>query len=380
MATEQAPTHDELYAIAKAKLQTEESGLSIYDGDISDLLLLGAAAMADHIVGWADRRISATYLDGAEKDWLDQLIDDHFGLPRIEAVRAAGEVTISRVSAAAGAGTIAAGTVIATDFDALGATIEYVTLADQAWGGAQTGSQTVAIEAVYPGRAGNVSANRVRRIVTSLWDSTFTITNAAAIAGGLDDETDPAYRERTRGYSATIRRATLAAIEYGAKQATGVVNATAHENTTSGIVDVYVSDADGASNPTMVANAVTTLLEWRAAGVPLNVQGGTVLDVSPVLTIATRQGVTQGELGPKIQAALAVWSDRLKVGETLILGELIAAVFNVAPDALKAVEITLSGAAPITSPVTTYGVVPGGTEKIRILAGNVTFAAWGVMT
>lgn len=382
MATETAPTHDELYDIAKAPLQAAESSLSILDGDISDLLLLGVAAMGDHIVGYADRGIKRTYFDGAEKEALDTLIDDHLGLPRNEAQRAYGEITVTRVSAAAGAGTIFAGHVFATDFDTLGATIEYVALVDQAWGGAEVGSKTLQIEAIYPGRSGNVAINRVRRIVSSLWDSTFTITNAAAIAGGSDDETDPQYRERGRGYSSTIRRATLAALEYGAKQnSTGVVNATAHENTSTGIVDLYVSDAAGGSNPTMVSNVVTELRNWRAAGIPLNVLGGTLLDPTIALTIGVRPGVSQTELAPKLQVGLAAWSDRLKVGETLILGELIAAVFALAPDALKVVEAVVSGAGVISSPIATYGLVPTlPTQKIRILAGNVSFTAWGTIT
>ena len=380
MAVETAPTHDELYAIGEAKVKTDETSLSVLPGDISDLLLLGASAMADHIVGWVDRRIAATYMDGAQREQLDRLIDDHFGLPRNEAVRAYGTVDISRLTAAAGSGTILAGTVVATDYDALGASVEYVTLVDQPWGPAQTGTQTVAVEAIYPGRAGNADPNRVRRIVTSLWDSTFTITNPTAIAGGADDETDPAYRERSRGYNATIRRATLAALELGAKSTAGVVLATVHENTATGITDVFVADAAGASNPTMVANVATELRNWRAAGMPLNVQGGTILDAAVALTIGVRPGVAQAVLAPKIQTGIAAWSDRLKFGETLILGELIAAVFAIAPDDIKIAEAVIAGAAPISTPVATYGLVPGSsTQRIRILPGAVTFSAWGTV-
>lgn len=381
MATETAPTHDELYDVAKAPLIAAETKLSVLEGDISDLLLLGVSAMGDHIIGWADRRIAATYFDGAEKEALDRLVDDHLGLPRTAAVRAYGEATITRATAAAGAGTILAGTVLATDFDTLGAAIEYVTLADQAWGGAESGSKIVSIEAIYPGRSGNVAINRVRRITTSLWDTTFTVTNAAAIAGGLDDESDSQYRERGRGYTATIRRATLAAIEYGAKQNnTGVVNATVHENTSTGIVDLYISDAAGASNPAMVTAATTELRNWRAAGIPLNILGGTLLDPTIVLTIAVRPGVAQAELAPKLQAGLAAWSDRLRVGETLFLSEMLGAIFALAPDALKTVEASVAGAGVISSPVATYGLVPGSTQKIRILAGNVSFGSWGTIT
>lgn len=381
MATETAPTHDELYDIAKAPLVAAESKLSILDGDISDLLLLGVAAMGDHIVGYCDRAVKRTYFDGAEKEALDTLIDDHLGLPRNESQRAYGEITVTRATAAAGAGTILAGTVFATDYDTLGATIEYVALVDQSWGGAEAGSKTLQIEAVYPGRSGNVAINRVRRIVSSLWDSSFTITNAAAIAGGSDDETDPQYRERGRGYTSTIRRATLAAIEYGAKQnGTGVVNATAHENTTSGIVDLYVSDTAGGSNPTMVANVVTVLREWRAAGIPLNVLGGTLVDPTITLAIAVRPGVAQAELEPKIKAFLASWSDRLRVNEMLFADEVSAAVIACAPDAIKACEATISGAIVVTSPITATALVPSSTQKIRILAGNVSIGSWGVTT
>ena len=55
-------------------------------------------------------------------------------------------------------------------------------------------------------------------------------------------------------------------------------------------------------------------------------------------------------------------------------------MFAIAPDDIKIAEAVIAGAAPISTPVATYGLVPGSsTQRIRILPGAVTFSAWGTV-
>lgn len=356
-----APTFNELVTTFTAEAQDRRADLTFDEGDIAEMYAYGGAAMADHVTAWAARRIAATYFGGATGDDLTTLADDHFNIQRNEAIEAYGTVTFSRVAATAGAGTIAAGSVVATAKDALGREVQFQTKADLSWGALETGDKDVDVEALLAGADGNVEAGEVTRVVTSLWDTSFTVTNAAAIAGGSDAETDEELLSRVKGFSLTIRRGTLAALEYGAKQVSGVAYATAVEDA-GGIVTVYVTDSAGSSNGTMETNVLAELEDWRAAGVLVYVEGGAVYDINITLEVTARPGVDTAALVTKIKAAVAATVNKLKIGETLYLTQIKQAAMNVDPDGIAEVEVT--------DPA--LDLEPAATQLIRTEVGSIT--------
>lgn len=356
-----APSFDELVVSFTAEAQDRRPDLTFDEGDISEMDAAGGAAMADHVVAWTAQRIRETFLDGASGDALTVLADDHWNIQRHGVVAAVGEVTFNRATAGAGAGTLAAGFVVATVKDALGREVQVATQADVTYGALETGDKTVQVEAVVGGAAGNVAAGNITRVVTSAFDPSITVTNADAVAGGADAEGDDELRARVRDFSSTIRRGTLAALEYGAKQVPGVANATANDNE-AGIVSIYVADSSGTSNQLMLDAVAVEIEDWRAAGILVNVYGGTIYNVSIAVAVQARTGVDTAALVDKIKAAVVAKVNKLKIGETLYHDQIKEAVTGVDPDGIAAVTVTLPA----------LDLVPLATQLIRTDAGSVT--------
>jgi hypothetical protein len=313
------------------------------------------------MVGYAAEKFRATYVDGARGDDLTTLASDHFGIERNEAVHAIGSVTFTRAVANGIAGTISAGTVVATTKDANGVEVRFLTDADVSYLAAETGSKSASVTAESGGKAGNVAATKINRIITSLWD-TLTVSNPAATAGGTEEETDEALRERVRSFSATVRRATLAALEYGAKQVPQVQVATASQDAT-GLVTVYVSDADGASNADMVADVTAELANWAAAGTTYQVLGAVVYTLTPItITLAVRTGMDVAAIAAAVKSAIVARVGKLRIGETCTRAAIQQAAMNVDIDNITGVTVVAPAA----------DVVPAANQVIRTSTGAIT--------
>lgn len=334
-----APSAQELYDLGRAEAILRRPDLSVLPGDVSDMLLWGAVAMADRAIGYAAERFRATYLDGARGGDLEELAEDHYGLTRTPAVKATGSVTITRASGT-GAATYPVGTVVATQRDALGEEVRFVTTQAAAWtSGTPNGAQTVTVAAANAGPAGNVAAGKVTRILDPAPASgTFSVTNAAVMVGGAEAESDEDLRARCRAYLLTLRRGTLSALEYGALQVASVKKASAVEDAT-GLVTVYVTDAAGNSSAEMTAAVTDELEQWRCAGSAVQVLGGAVLSIDVTLAITVRAGANSTQLAPLVVAAVTGRINRLRIGESLHPDYIQAAARAVDPDNILAVSV-----------------------------------------
>ncbi len=363
-----APTWEELYNVAKAEALSRRSDLTYDDGDVSDILTAGISAIGDTLVGYAASRFRATYLDSAKGDELTVLADDHWNVQREEATEAIGTVTFNRVSAAEGAGTIDAGTVVATTKDAQGNELQFTTDADVTYGALETGDKDVTVTAILTGKGGNVAEDTVVRIVTEIFDDTITVTNAERMAGGDEEESDEDLRERVRSVPRTIRRGTLAALEFGALQVTVVKRATVVEELDSedeltGIVNIYVTDADGNSNQAMIDLVEAELENWRCAGIIVNVYGGELYTLTPItISLSVRASVSIPAIVSNVKAAIVSRIAKLKIGESCSPTIIKQAAANVDPDGI--LEVT------VTAPAAT--VVPSANQVIRTTTGDIT--------
>lgn len=359
-----APSAQELYDIAKAELVSRRPDLQVLPGDISDMLLWAIAAGADRVVGFTAERFRATYVDGARGEDLTTLASDHFGLERFEAVQAVGSVTFSRSNGpSAPAGTISLGTVVATTKDINGVEVRFTTDADQAWLLGENGSKSVGVTAEIGGKSGNVAAAKINRIITSLFD-TFTVTNAALTAGGAEAESDQELRERIRGFNQSLRRGTLDALEFGAKQVQTVHTASASQDAT-GLVTVYVSDEDGNSNADMVADAAAELVNWIAAGITVQVLGAVVYTLTPItITLQVRSHVDVAAITSQVKNAIVARIGKLRIGETATRSAIQQAAMNVDIDNIIGVSVIAPAA----------DVVPTANQVIRTTAGDISVA------
>lgn len=358
-----APSFSDAVSVGQAEAQARRSELRFLEGDYSLALLHGAAAMSDMDIRFHAQAFKETFLDGAEGDALTALADDRYNIQRTEATFAQVTARFARISSGAG-GTIFAGTRIATEFDAQGNSVNYTTDTDVIVGAGNNGPFDVTATASVAGSDGNIAASTLTLILDTLFD-TFTVTNPAVAAGGNDEESDPDLRQRCREFFSTLRRGTRAALEFGAKQVDSVVNARCVEDELSGLVTVFVSDEDGNSNVQMINDVITELENWRAAGINVEVTGGSQLVVDMAISLVVREGFTVASRSAEFIAAVESRMSRQRAGETFYLDMVIGALFAVAPDDLYDVvfdSITVGGVdADIEDvvPTTTQVIRPG---------------------
>ncbi len=344
-----APSFDDLENLGRAEQITNRPDLQVNEGDISEMLLKAAAAMADKCQADSCRRFKDTFIDGAEGGKLSTLGSDHWALERFDAVKATGSVEFSRpfVDGSEPAGSIVAGTVIATEADVNGLSYRYVTDVPVAFALGELGPVAVNVTAEIEGSDSNAIAGTVIRVVDNLFDSNLVVTNPLVFAGGAEEETDIEYRERIREYPSTLRRGTLAALEFGAKQVSSVKNATASESA-SGITTVFVGDVDGNFTAQMLAEVTAELEDWRCAGSVVNVTGGTPLLIDVDYTLVVRTGTNVLSLLTLIESAITGFMDSLKIGDTLYISALQSAARQVDP--VNIVEVIINTPAASTAP------------------------------
>lgn len=358
-----APTFDDYFQAGRAEAIDRTPTLTFDEGDISEMEMAASAAMADHLTEYAAERVKATFLDGAFGDDLTILADDRYNIQRLSASSATVTATFSRTSGTL-TGTIPAGTVIATQKDTLGREVQFITDGDQGFSVGQL-SAAIACTCTLPGSQGNVAAGAINRLVSTGLFDTFSVTNAARAAGGAEQEDDDSLKGRCRQFYSTLRRGTLEALEFGAKGVAGVSNATAAEPG-DGTVSMFVSDASGGSSPTMISNVTTEMDNWRAAGVIVNVFGGSVVTVAGIdISLTLRAGVVVK--ASDVQAAVAGRINKLKIGEDLSTTLIKNAASSVDPDNILDVVVN--------SPAGTVSALDGFGRRsivLRTIAANVT--------
>lgn len=312
-----ASSLQDLYDQGRARLLVTRPDLQALPGDVTDMEIQAGAAMGDLVIGNAAQQARDLFISTAAGDALAAVVRDRTGLERLPAVSAIGTQRFTRATSVS-SGSIPIGTRIATTPDSTGAFQEYTTDSAVAVGvGVLT--VTVGATAVTPGRAGNATLPAqptINRVLDALFD-TFTTGNATVFAGGAEEETDEELRERARGFSRTLRRGTIAAVEYGAKTVPQVRVATAVEESNTGLVTLYVSDAEGNSNAGMVTLVEAEILNWRAAGANVETVGGTLLPITISLALTVRSGVSIPALVAKVVAAVVAAVNRLGIGETV---------------------------------------------------------------
>lgn len=354
-----APTFDELEQIGRAEQILNRPDLQVQEGDVSEMLIKAAAAMADKCIEHSAASFKETFLDGASGQALTDLVNDHWNLQRIEAAEATGSQSFTRISATGPAGSIPIGTVVATAINADGEDFRFVTDAALAFALNEQGPKSVGVTAQVAGRDSNVpTLGGIDRVIDTLFDS-FTTANDTLIVGGAPEESDPTLRQRAREFPSTLRRGTLAALEFGAKTIAGVAIASAFEDA-NGLVTVYVSDIDGNASAQMINDVQVELdLNWKCAGTVLTALGGTPVITDVDYSVTVRPGTNVAELEPVIEAAIAATMNKLKQGETLSLAQLQAAILNVDIDNITnaAINDPLADISPLNSQVIRPGVI-----------------------
>ena len=341
-------------------------------GSDVNLVVGVASVIGEEVLSRGAMAMRGAFVELARGAQLDRVAADRYGLVRFGASPATVQVVLSRATPGAPTpGTYSAGSVIQT-----AGGVQFATDSDATFGNYTT-SVTVDATALVAGLDGNVVAGTITGFSTAPFDATISITNPSQAAGGNDAESDIQFLGRIRAFFPTVRRATLGAIEYGAKQVPGVAVATAIEidNPTAsmpaGVVQLVVGDFNGNASPQMLQAVSDELLNWRAGGMPVIVVGGTVVYQSVQWQLAFITGTDEALATSRVRAVTVAVSQFLPPGPTrgkLYRSALIAAAKNVPGIVLNDSSLLY----PLGD------VVPSSvSEMIRVLPTSVTFVAGG---
>lgn len=340
----------EFYAAAKAAALLKTSKLqdrSFDPGNIVDVVTAMGSHLALELQRGSILRHRSTFIGKAEGSALDELVTDHLGIVRFPGVRARGEVTFSRPGTGFGDVAIAAGTRLETADE-----VRFVTTHDAILTGT---SIKVQVEAQEAGEAGNVGAATITVFVDKLPDTTVTVSNTEKMAGGAPPETDAELAARASLVIPLAARGTEEAVIFGARQVAGVVKAHVNPGTTT----VYIADASGGANTTLINAVKDELDKWRPLGVNVTVLGASVVSQNATMALTFEVGfATQAASDLAVSVVKGVINS-LDIGDTLYRSKLSQAVLNTVPGLL---DVSFS--------VPSGDVVPSANQLLR--AGTVT--------
>jgi uncharacterized phage protein gp47/JayE len=359
------PRFADFFKIGRDEILARQSKLqaAVVDkrGTDANAIVAVPATMAEEVARQVGIALQDRLLSTARGEALDRIVWDWFGLLRNDAACARVVLTFSRTGSASG--TVAAGTKAQT-----AAGIEFWTLDDLIF---PSYLLTADVEAIcsMAGEQGNVVAGAINILPVALFDSTFTVTNAAVAAGGSAREDDDAFRARARRYWLSARRGTLAAVEFGALDVDGVGMAEATEtaltdlagNTVGLAVQLAVADSEGNANQALADAVLAVLDEWRPCGVYVSPVAATIQWLDVDVEFAVMAGQDSVSAVNRVRAAVVAFVNSLRIGEKLMLNAIYEAVRSDFAVAKNSVQV----AAPAAD------VVPTATEVIRTSADRV---------
>lgn len=224
--------------------------------------------MGEEVTRYLLTSLNELSLATARGEALDRWVYDRYQLTRREATNSVVTLTLTRTGTIGF--TIRAGSLFGTPSG-----IIFTTANDVAFASDNAGPLTVLATADQTGPLSNVVEDTITDVVSTLDDTTVSVTNAEPAAGGNDQETDDELRDRAREFFVTARRGTLSAIEFGALEVARIAQANAIETLeeTTGLpgyrVIVNISDPDGLANAALGDEVARNLDEFRALGVPV---------------------------------------------------------------------------------------------------------------
>ncbi|MDR3718395.1 MAG: baseplate J/gp47 family protein [Bryobacteraceae bacterium] len=363
--------------VANGAAAVQGSSRQLLDLSVGSTLraVLEASASVGLWMQWlAVRVLRMTRAATSEGADLDSWVAD-FGLTRLPGVAAMGTVTVSRFVAAS-----SALVPVGTAFRTADGTLTFATTEDSsspAWADAQGGyllpaglaSLTVPVACSSVGLVGNVQAGTVSLVVGGL-PGIDTVTNAAAMQGGLDAEGDAALRGRFQNYIASRSRSTLSAIGYAISSIRQGLEYAISENlapdgtTRLGCFVVSVDDGTGNPSDALLATVASAIEAVRPVGSTYSVRKPTVTTLQIVMTVDVSDSTLGATARQAVAAAVASYVNALTIGEVLRWSRLAQLAYAAHVSVSNVRNITVNGGTGDTDPGE-FGVLKVGTVSVN---------------
>ena len=276
-----------------------------------------------------------------------------FGLLRLAGAPSSGQVAFGRYTPGIAA-IIPVGTqVLTTDRSQLFQIIAEPT--NLAWNGnsgyifaASASYITLPVQAISIGEAGNVLPGSIGILLSGL-PGVDTVSNAQSLVGGVDVESDEAFRLRFQLYINSRSQCTIDAVENAIASLQQGLRYSIFENVVPGNIRsigsfwVVIDDGTGQPSDTLISAASAAVSAVRPIGSNYAVTGPTVLDVDVEMYIVTSDPVTLTSVQSAVQLAISSWAQSLPIGGTLAISKLEAIAHNVDASVLSIVATTING-------------------------------------
>ena len=293
-----------------------------------------------------------------------------FGFTRLPAVCATGVVSFGRFAPVQSA-LVPVGTVVMTSGGATRFTVS-ADPSNPAFSSSQNGflldagisTITLPVAAAIAGLDGNVQAGSVTQIGTAI-PGVDTVINLTAFSGGLDAESDQAFRARFGNYLASLSRATSGAVTEAIAGVQQGLSATVSENVSQtglqqpGFFVVTIDDGSGNPSPSLIQTVQQAVDAVRPIGTSFAVQGPVVLQANVSMTLVLQAGAIRPTIAANVMSAVTAYINALPVGSPLPYSRLAQIGYDVAPAVTNVSNILLDGAtADLTPPL--FGVIRSG--------------------
>jgi len=375
------PTFADLFRVARDEILRRNPRVTRdaveREGMDANILVAGACAAGDQIVGQLAQAMAGLYLDSAAGSALDRLVFDRYGLVRKPASAAIGTVQFSTGVASPTTFAIPVNTYLQSSSG-----VQYVTTESTIFNAGTTGPLTIAIRSVLAGANQNANANAVASLISTLAGAPndLTVANVYATAGADDAETDDALRERARKFFTTARKGTLASIEAAALGVAGVRKASAFEvldalGRPARLVELVIADAFteqfanltttpalyAVQSQALASSVFTALEDARPVGTYVRVVVANVILQAFQLALTFTAGADVNEAALEARAAVVNSVNALPPGKALALADVQAALRLVPGLAYSGGEIVSPAGAIAVKPQqvlrTTLGIV-----------------------
>jgi uncharacterized phage protein gp47/JayE len=337
-----------------ATLQGTSSALiDLTVGSVLRALLEACASVALWLQWMILQVLSVTRAATSAGTDLDSWMAD-FQFFRLPASFAAGTVTLSRFSVGSQA-VVPVGTVVRVQ----GGTQTFAVTAqptNPAWNGANgftipigISSIDVPVLCVQTGAIGNVQAGAIDLLATSI-PGVDSVINALPTVGGMDPESDAAFRSRFTLYINSRSLATdlavqneLASLQQGLRYNI-LENQTFNGTYQIGNFAIILDDGTGSPSPTLLSNAVTAVNTVRPIGSTYSVNPPVITSASINMAIETSDAYTLQAVSNNIQTEILAWIASLPIGGTLAVSKLEAIAHATDPSVVSVTSTTINGA------------------------------------
>lgn len=349
-------TFSDLVRDQAAAVQGRAAGLVDFSvGSILRAFAEAVAMVALWLQGLIIALLATTRASTSKGADLDTWMAD-YGVARVGAIKADGDVTFSRFTATLEA-TISPGATVETA-DGSQSFVVLADAANAAWNATRglyvlapgITSLTVPVEAVIAGAAGNVAANTINTI-TGTMVGIDTVVNAATFFSGSDAETDVQFRVRFQLFIASLSKGVKSAIAYAIASLEQnltflLVEYENYDGTTNrGHFYVVVDDGTGtptADTLTRVANAIDAV---RPMGITFGVYPPVVVNVDVSLVINLKAGADANAVKAIVEAAVEAYVDGLGMGMSVRLTRLAQVAYDASVEVANVTAMRLNGQA-----------------------------------